>query len=74
MVDKLREVFERAQQQPEDEQNYIAELVQRELDDQAWEVSDELRASIEASDADYAAGEAMDFEEYDRRRRAREQP
>ena len=72
MVDKLREVFELAQQQSEEEQNYIAELVRRELDDQAWETSDELRAAIEASDADYAAGEAMDFDEYDRQRRARE--
>lgn len=73
MVDKLREVFERAQQQPEEEQSYIAELVRCELDDQAWEASDELRAAIEASDADHAAGQAIDFEEYDRRRSAREQ-
>lgn len=74
MVDKLREVFELAQQQSEEEQNYIAELIRRELDDQAWETSDELRTAIEASNADYAAGEAIDFDEYDRRRREREQP
>lgn len=73
MTNKLREAFERAQQQPEDEQDYIAELILRELEDQAWEASDELRAAIEASDADYTAGDAMDFDEYDRQRRARGQ-
>jgi hypothetical protein len=67
MVNRLRDVFERAQQRPEEEQEYIAELVLRELEDQEWEGSDALRAAIEASDAAYAAGDAMDFEEYDRR-------
>jgi len=73
MVDKLREIFERVQQQPEEEQNYIAEMVQRELEDQKWERSDDLRLAIEASDADYAAGDAMDFDDYDRQHREREQ-
>jgi hypothetical protein len=71
MVDKLREVFERAQQQPEDEQDYIAEMVRRELEDQKWERSNDLRQAVEASDTDYAAGDAMDFEDYDRVRRER---
>lgn len=62
MVDKLREVFELAQQRTAEEQNSIAELVERELDDHTREASDELRAAIKASNANYAAGEAIDVE------------
>ena len=66
MVDKPREVFERVQQQPAEEQDYIAEMVQRELEDQKWECSADLRLAIEAPDTDYTGGDAMDFADYDR--------
>lgn len=70
MVDKLREIFERAQQQPEEEQRFIAEMVRREIEDQEWESSDDLRGAIEESNAEYAAGDALVFDEYDRQHSA----
>ena len=37
MIDALREAFERAAQQPEDEQAALAALITRTLDDAKWE-------------------------------------
>jgi hypothetical protein len=70
MVEKLRQAFERAQAQPEEEQNYLAELILRELEDQAWEESGEARAAIAEAHAELAAGEDFDYADYARARRA----
>jgi len=71
MVEELRHAFERAQQQPEEEQRHIARLVLEELEDQEWEQSPELRAAIEETHAEIAAGDVMDYEDYARQRRER---
>ena len=68
MVEELRHAFERAQQQPDEEQPHIARLVLQALEDQEWEQSPELRAAIEAAHAEIAAGDVMDYEDYARQR------
>jgi hypothetical protein len=74
MVEKLRELFERVQQQPEDVQNRIAEVIQLELEEEAdgYVPTAEELADIEASRAEYAAGHGRPYEEYVRERAARE--
>ncbi|MFI5274073.1 MAG: hypothetical protein ACHQ4H_13650 [Ktedonobacterales bacterium] len=72
MVDELRRAFELAQQQPDDEQRQIAQLVLDAMEEREWEVSPELRAAIEASRAEIAAGEYITLDELDRQRRERE--
>jgi hypothetical protein len=69
MTNKLREAFERAQQRTDEEQNYIADLILRELEDQEWEASAAAREAIEGARAEFANGDSMDYEEYARNRR-----
>jgi hypothetical protein len=75
MVEALRQLFERVEQQPEDVQERIAELVRLELEEaeaEEWVPTPEERADIEASRAEYAAGQGHPYEEYVRERAARE--
>ncbi len=73
MIDELQRAMELAQQQPEDEQRRIAQLILEELEDREWEESAELAAAVAEAHSEAANGDAMDFEDYDRARRAREQ-
>jgi hypothetical protein len=73
MIDELQRAMELAQQQSEDEQRHIAALILEELEDSQWEASDELAAAIAEVHAEVADGDVMDFEDYDRARRARGQ-
>lgn len=70
MIDELQHAMELAQQQSEDEQRHIAQLILEELEDSQWEASDELAAATAEAHAEVARGEVMDFEDYDRARRA----
>jgi hypothetical protein len=73
MIDELQRAIDLAQQQPEDEQRRIARLILEELEDSRWEASDELAAAVAEAHAEVANGDVMDFEDYDRARRARGQ-
>lgn len=75
MVEELRLVIERAQRQPEDVQRRLAEILREALDQDVadeWEATPAERAAIEASRAEYAAGDYRDFDDYDRERAKRE--
>lgn len=75
MGEELRQVFERAMQQPEEVQQRIAEVIRLELEEEdadEWVPTPEERAAIEASDAEYAAGLGRPYEDYVRERAARE--
>lgn len=71
MVEELRRAVERAEQQPEAEQRRIARLIVDELEDQAWEQSPELHRTLAEARAQFAAGDALDYEDYARERRQR---
>lgn len=68
MVDELRHAFELARQQPEGVQRYIAELVTQELSHEEIVVTRELAAELAAAQAEIAAGEVRDYEDYRRER------
>lgn len=73
MIDELQRAMELATQQSEEEQRHIAALILQELEDSQWEASDELAAATAEAHAEVANGDVMDFEDYDRMRRARGQ-
>jgi hypothetical protein len=73
MIDELQRAMELATQQSEEEQRHIAALILQELEDSQWEASDELAAATAEAHAEVARGEVMEFEDYDRARRARGQ-
>lgn len=73
MIDELQRAMELATQQSEEEQRHIAALILQELEDSQWEASDELAAATAEAHAEVARGEVMEFEDYDRMRRARGQ-
>lgn len=75
MVERLRELFERIEQQPEDVQDHIAEVLRRELEEEEadeWVPTPDERADIEASRAEYAAGPGHPYHDYVRDRAAHE--
>jgi hypothetical protein len=55
---------------PHEQQNELAQLLLEEIADLAWESSPEFRAAIDEAEAEYAAGDCVTFEEYNRQRRA----
>ena len=68
MVEELRYAIERAQQQPEEQQRHIAQAMVDELEDQEWEHSSTLRAALAEAQAEFAAGDVMDYEDYAQQR------
>lgn len=64
MVNELRHAFELAQQQSEGIQRYIAELVTQELSNEEIIVTRELAAELADAQAEIAAGEVRDYEDY----------
>lgn len=75
MVEELRHLFERVERQPEAVRRRIAALVREQLDEaEAEEVEPTAaeRAAIQAADAEFAAGEYVDLDDYLRERGARD--
>lgn len=70
MVEELRQAFERAQQQPEDVQRYIAEMVALALEEREWDAlvqtpeSQRFLAELSAEvDREIADGTTRDLDE-----------
>jgi hypothetical protein len=70
MVEELRQVFERAQQEPEEVQRHIAEIVAIELEQREWEAlvqtpeSRQFLAELSAEvDREIAEGSTRDLDE-----------
>jgi hypothetical protein len=71
MVDEPRRAVELAERRPAEEQRQIAQMILAELEDQEWEQSPDLLAALAEARAEFALGDAVDFEEYDQQRSAR---
>lgn len=70
MVEELRQVFERAQREPEDVQRHIAEIVALELEEREWDElvktpeSQRFLAKLSAEvDEEIAEGKTRDLDE-----------
>lgn len=72
MIKQLRKAVERAEQQGEAEQRYIAQLIEMELDDEVWEEAPVLGVAFDEAHAEMAAGDLVDREAYRRQRLERE--
>jgi len=55
---------------PKEQQDELAQNLLEDIADLEWEDSPELRAAIEEAHAEYAAGNYITLEEYNRQRRA----
>jgi hypothetical protein len=56
---------------PKERQDELAQLLLEEIADLEWEDSPELHAAIEEAHAEYAAGNYITLEEYNRQRRVK---
>jgi hypothetical protein len=67
---RFLEAIQMVAELPEEQQDELAQSLFDEIADLKWEDLHELHAAIEEAEAEYAAGDYITFEEYDRQRQA----